>query len=160
MNNIILIGMPACGKTTVASVYGKNVYDTDAYIESAHGNISDIFANHGEEYFRKLETEAIKNICTNDECIISTGGGAVLREENVRLFKQSGKIVYLRTKIETLLKRLEGDASRPLLMGDRRERLTKLYNERTPIYERVADIIIDTDGLTPEEVLDKIINRK
>lgn len=160
MNNLILIGMPACGKTTVAKLHGKKVFDTDAYIESIHGNISDIFANHGEEYFRELETEAIRKICSNEGCIISTGGGAVLRDENVRLFKQSGEIVYLRTKIETLLKRLEGDTSRPLLMGDRRERLTALFNARAPIYERVADIIIDTDGLTPEEVLDKIIKQK
>ncbi len=159
MNNIILIGMPACGKTTVASAYGEKVYDTDAYIESIYGRISDIFANYGEDYFRKLETEAIKSICANDGCIISTGGGAVLCEENVHLFKQSGKIVYLRTKIETLLKRLVGDTSRPLLLGNRAERLAKLYTERTPIYERVADIIVDTDGLTPEEVLNRIIHQ-
>lgn len=160
MNNIILIGMPASGKTTVASLYGKNVWDTDAYIENRYGKISDIFAKHDEEYFRNLETEAIRQICKNSGAFISTGGGAVLREENVRLFRQSGKIVYLRAKVETLLKRLEGDTLRPLLIGDRKEKLTKLYTERSPIYESVSDIIIDTDGLTPEEVLEEIINKK
>ena len=79
-----------------------------------------------------------------------------MREENVRIFKKSGKIVYLRTMLETLLKRLDGDTSRPLLLGDRKERLTKLYNERSHIYESVADVIIDTDCLTPEEILEKI----
>ena len=74
----------------------------------------------------------------------------------MRLFKGHGDIVYLRAKLETLLKRLEGDASRPLLSGDRKERLTKLYEERARIYERVADFIVDTDGLTPREVLQKI----
>lgn len=162
MNNIIVIGMPACGKTTVANLYkklySKQIFDTDAFLESRYGNISDIFAEFGEEHFRKLETEAIREICKYAGIFISTGGGAVLREENVHLFKNSGKIVYLRTSLETLLKRLEGDASRPLLMGDRKERLTKLFNERTPIYEKAADIIIDTDGLKPEEVLEKILN--
>lgn len=156
MNNVILIGMPGSGKTTISNLYGKNVWDTDAYIESFHGNISDIFAKYGEKHFRDLETEAIRYICNKDKCFISTGGGAVLRKENVRLFKQSGKIVYLRTKLETLLNRLDGDTSRPLLLGNRKEQLTKLYNERTPIYESVADIVIDTDGLAPEEILKKI----
>ncbi|MDE7439529.1 MAG: shikimate kinase [Clostridia bacterium] len=160
MNNIILIGMPGSGKTTVTDLCTKKVWDTDAYIENLYGNISDIFANFGEEHFRKLETEAIRQICKEDDCFIATGGGAVLREENVRLFKQSGKIVYLRTNLDTLLKRLDGDTTRPLLIGNTKERLTKLYNERTPIYESVADIIIDTDGLTPLKVLEKIYRQK
>ncbi len=156
-----LIGMPGCGKTTVIELYEslchEQIYDTDAFITSRHGDISTIFSDYGEEYFRELETEVIREICNyGDDAFVSTGGGAVLREENVRLFKENGDVVYLRTGLETLLKRLEGDASRPLLSGDRKERLTKLYEERTPIYERVADLIIDTDGLTPEEVLKKI----
>lgn len=165
MRGIILIGMPGCGKTTVTDLYKKNyggqVYDTDGLIESRYGSINKIFAERGEEYFRNIETETIREVCGYaDGAFIATGGGAVLREENVKLFKNCGKIIFLRTKSETLLKRLESDDSRPLLMGDRKERLTKLYNERLPVYERVADIIIDTDGLTPEEVLERIINVK
>lgn len=162
--NTVLIGMPGSGKSTIADLYaeryGEQIYDTDACIEYRHGNIKEIFAEFGEEYFRELETEVIREICSyGDDAFISTGGGAVLREENVRLFKSSGKIVYLRAKPETLLKRLVGDTSRPLLQGDTAGRLTELYNRRREIYESVADIIIDTDGLTPDEVLQKIFGR-
>lgn len=159
--NTFLIGMPGSGKTTVInlykSIYGEQVYDTDCFIENRHGNIDKIFTEYGEEYFRKLETEVIREICSyGGDAFVSTGGGAVLREENVGLFKSYGRIVYLRTGIDNLLKRLDGDNSRPLLSGDRKERLTKLYEERAQIYEREADIIIDTDCLTPNEVLEKI----
>ena len=79
-----------------------------------------------------------------------------MREENVRIFKKNGKIVYLRATLDTLIARLEGDRTRPLLKGDINERLTKLMNERSELYERVADVIIDTDDLTPEQILAKI----
>ena len=162
MKNVIFIGMPGCGKTTVISLYkqmGKEVWDTDEYIESLHGKISDIFMKFGEEHFRKLETEAVREICKKENCFISTGGGCVMCEENVRLFKDSGKIVYLKAGIDTLLKRLEGDNSRPLLVGNKEERLTELFNRRAPVYERIADIVIDTDGLTPKEVLENISDK-
>ena len=160
MKNVILIGMPGCGKTTVIDLckqlHGREVWDTDEYIESTHGKISDIFAKFGEEYFRNIETEAVWEICKKDNCFISTGGGCVMREENVRIFKESGTIIYLKAKIETLLNRLEGDNSRPLLFGNKGERLAELFNMRAPVYESVADIVIDTDGLTPQEVLENI----
>lgn len=157
-----LVGMPGCGKSTIIKlyeeVYGKTVCDTDFLIEYRHGNINKIFEDFGEQYFRELETEIIKELCASEEnALVATGGGAVLREENVRLFKSSGKVIYLRAELQTLLKRLEGDLSRPLLKGDTRARLTKLFEERTPLYESVADIIIDVDGLTPTEILDKIL---
>ena len=82
-----------------------------------------------------------------------------MREENVKIFKESGKIVYLKASIQTLLSRLEGDTSRPLLAGDREKRLKELFNKRTPIYESVADVVVDTDGLAPKEVLDKIFSK-
>ena len=79
-----------------------------------------------------------------------------MRKANTALLKQNGKIVYLRTDVETLLKRIEGDDTRPLLLGDARGKLQKLYDERTPVYERAADLIIDTDGQKPEEIAHKI----
>ena len=160
MRNIILIGMPGSGKTTVMNlskeIYGMQVWDTDTYIENLHGKISDIFAKFGEEHFRALETEAVREICKRDNCLISTGGGCVTREENVQLFKDSGKIVYLKANKETLINRLKGDTSRPLLAGNMEERLTELFNKRASVYESVADIIVDVDGLTPREVLENI----
>ena len=159
MSNIIFIGMPGCGKTTVINLCkerGKEVWDTDEYIEKRHGSISDIFDKYGEEYFRRIETDAVREICKRDNCFISTGGGAAVREENVRIFKESGKIIYLRAKLETLLKRLEGDTSRPLLSGNLEERLAELFDKRAAIYESVSDVIVDIDGLTPQEVLKNI----
>ena len=159
MRNIIFIGMPGCGKTTLINLckqYGKEVWDTDAYIENLHGRISDIFAKYGEAHFRSLETDAVRQICKNDDCFISTGGGCVMCEENVKIFKESGKIVYLKANIQTLLSRLEGDTSRPLLAGNKEERLKELFNKRAAVYESVADIVVDTDGLTPDEVLENI----
>jgi len=162
MNNVFLIGMPGCGKSTVAAVFdwkcNEQTYDTDGIIESRHGDITKIFAEHGEEYFRNLETEVLKEIDSVEfDCWVSVGGGCILRDENVRIMKSDGnKVVYLRTKLSTLEERLKNDTSRPLLHGNLHERLRKLYAGRAAIYESVADIIVDTDGLTAEEVFDKI----
>lgn len=161
MNNVILIGMPGCGKSTVAQVFarekGCRVYDTDAQITAAHGEISKIFEKFGEQYFRDLETQILKNVCAENDCIISVGGGCILRQENVSVMKSDGnKVVYLKTQLSTLEKRLKNDNTRPLLKGNTAERLKKLFSERAHIYESVADVTIDTDELTAEEVFEKI----
>lgn len=158
--NIILAGMPGCGKSTVARILGKKlgfrVVDTDELIVEKYGAISEIFEKFGEECFRNFETQVVKDIASYDNHIVSTGGGCLLREENRALFKSCGKIIFLRTQLNTLSERLKGDTTRPLLKGDMKSRLEKLLKERAPIYENSADIVIDTDALTPEEVADKI----
>lgn len=164
--NIILAGMPACGKSTVAralaKLTGAEVYDTDEKIVEKYGAINEIFANYGEAAFRNLETEEVKKACAMDNLIISTGGGCILRGENVLLLKNGcnggsgGKIVYLRTSLNTLLSRVNGDGSRPLLKGGAEEKMKKLFAERAPVYEQAADVITDTDGLGPEEIASKI----
>lgn len=157
--NIVLAGMPGSGKTTVAEELkrrGKTVFDTDEQIVKSHGAISEIFARYGEEHFRDLETQTVRELCALDGVVIATGGGCLLRGENVKLLKENGKIFYLRTDVETLVKRVGGDTGRPLLQGDTRARIEKLHNDRSRIYAQAADFIIDTDELTPEEIANKI----
>lgn len=159
--NIILAGMPASGKTTVSRVLSEKLrlklVDTDEEIVKKFGAINDIFASFGEEVFRNMETEVVKTVSAQSGLVISSGGGCLLREENVKLFKSGGKIIYLRTQLSTLLSRVEGDTTRPLLSGDKREKMKELLLKRSPIYEAAADITVDTDGLTPEQIADNII---
>lgn len=159
--NIVLCGMMGCGKTAVAAaysaLYGVKSVDTDAIIVQRHGEINEIFRLHGEEVFRDMETQVCKEVsATDDGGVIALGGGCVLRRENVAALKTTGKIFYLRTQAETIIKRLKGDKSRPLLQGDLRERVNSVLAQRSSIYEGVADCVIDTDGLTPTEIAKKI----
>ena len=161
--NLILCGMMGCGKTTIgreiAARSGKICCDTDEKIVEKHGRIADIFARYGEAHFREIETETVRALAQKDDLVIATGGGWVLKEENVELLKKSGKIVYLRAKKETLLIRLQNDGQRPLLQSEKglSDRLEELLKARAPIYENVADHVVDVDGKTPDEIAAEII---
>lgn len=162
--NLILCGMMGSGKTTVgvkiAELTDRRWYDTDALIVEQYGNISDIFTRYGEGYFRELETNVVKKLAEQDDLVISTGGGLVLKQENNDLLQKTGKIIFLRASIGTLLGRLQADNTRPLLQGlgeSLQERLERLMAERGPIYERVADYVVDVDDQTPEELARKIV---
>lgn len=162
--NIVLCGMMGAGKTTIgiriAELTGRRWYDTDGVIVDRYGKISDIFEYYGEPHFRKLETEIVKELATQDNLIISTGGGLVLKSENNAVLQQNGKIVFLRAGFETLVHRLKVDGTRPLLQTSTesiRDRLQRLLNERTPVYEHVADYIVDVDGKTPEAIAEEIV---
>ena len=159
--NVVLCGMMGCGKTAVSkaysAIYGVEKVDTDEVIVERHGDISAIFATKGEQAFRDVETQVTKEVASAyDNAVISLGGGCVLRSENVQALKQTGKIFYLRTKAETIIQRLKGDSTRPLLQGNLEERVNTILSDRSSVYESVADCIIDTDGLTPEEIAKKI----
>lgn len=133
--------------------------DTDELIVDKYGKISDIFAEYGEEYFRSLETQTVRALSRQDGLVISTGGGLVLRAENVEALREGGKIVLLRARVDTLVTRLQSDTERPLLHGatSLQERLENILRDRAPIYESVADFVVDVDGRTPEEISEKII---
>lgn len=158
--NIVLAGMPGCGKTTTAraysAIYGAEVIDLDSEIVKEHGPINSIFEKSGEDVFRGFERDAVEKACRSDGKVISVGGGCVLFEANVRALRQNGKIVYLRTGLDTLVGRVEGNGDRPLLKDNFRAAMKELFEKRTPVYESVADIIIDTDGLSAEEVARQI----
>ena len=162
--NIILCGMMGAGKTTIgikiAEITGRRWYDTDGIIVDKHGKISDIFEYYGEAHFRKLETEITRELSGKDDLVISTGGGLVLKEENNKLLQKNGKIVFLRATEETLASRLKVDGTRPLLQTSTesiRDRLSKLMKERTPVYEHVADYIVDVDNKSPETIANEIV---
>ncbi len=159
--NIVLCGMMGCGKTTVAAAlsekYNLPEVDTDRLIVERYGEINAIFERHGEAHFRDLEAQIVKEVAKlNKNSVISLGGGCVLRDENVKNLKASSKIYYLRTKAETIIKRLKGDSSRPLLAGGLEEKVNSILSARAKIYESVADEIVDTDGRTPEEIAEII----
>ena len=162
--NLVLCGMMGAGKTTIgvkiAELTGRRWYDTDGIITDRYGKISDIFEYYGESHFRKLETEVVQELSEIDGLVISTGGGLVLKSENSELLKRNGKIIFLRAKIDTLVERLNVDKSRPLLQNTEqniRVRLTQLLSARAPIYEHVADFIVDVDEKSPQEIAREIL---
>ncbi len=158
--NVILTGMPASGKTTVSKLLSEKLnlklVDTDEEIVKKYGAICDIFATLGEPAFRNMETEVVRNVCAQSGLVVSTGGGCVLRAENVELFKNSGKIVYLLADLQTLTERVKNDNTRPLISGDSAVKLEKLLKERSPIYEACADFTVDTNGKSPKEIVENI----
>lgn len=151
--NIVLIGMPAVGKSTLGrrlhKELGKELVDTDSEIVSRENReISDIFANEGEKYFRDVESEVVRDCSFKKGVIIATGGGAILREENVRVLKSFGKLFLLKRPLESLIP----TGNRPLASDV--NKIKKLYEERMPIYEKVADVIIDGGNGVEREVED------
>ncbi len=157
--NLVLCGMPGAGKSAVgaeiAARKGLRFADTDALIEARCGAIKEIFARHGEGYFRDLETETVRTLAACDGLVISTGGGLMMRPENRALLSVC-TVVYLRAKVKTLAERMRGDATRPLLAGDMTARLQALIEERGSVYESAADFVVDTDGRSVEEIAEII----
>lgn len=163
--NLILCGMMGAGKTSVgvriAEMTGRRWYDTDQMIVDRYGNISDIFEYYGEEYFRRLESGIVKELSEKDHLIISAGGGLVLKRENNELLQANGKIVFLRATVRTLADRLHVDDTRPLLQmkaGILADKLAELLRVRAPVYEHVADFIVDVDGKTVDEISREVID--
>lgn len=164
MENLFLIGFMGSGKSTIAAAlqkrYKMQLVEMDQMIvERANMSISDIFEKYGESHFRDLETALVQEIQNISNQVVSCGGGVVLREQNVVEMKKSGKIVMLDAKPETILKRVERDDNRPILKGNKNIAfITELMEKRRDKYEAAADIQIQTDGKSVEEICREIID--
>lgn len=157
---VVLVGPMGAGKTTVAGLlataWGTTVRDTDHDVEAAEGRtISDIFVDSGEDAFRALERRAVAEALSQHDGVLALGGGAVL-DPATRELLAGNQVVFLRVGLSDAVKRVGLGIARPLLLGNVRGRVKALLDERTPIYEAVATLVVDTDGRSPEDVAQEI----
>jgi len=164
-NNIILVGMMGAGKTFIGKTLKEkypdmSLVDIDEYIEKTQNmTISKIFEKYGEQYFRNLESDVIKQLVKNDNQIISLGGGAFEREDNRDILNENGYTVYLKAPAEILYNRIKTETHRPLLQqGFGVERISEILNKRERNYEK-ALIIIDTCKKSQYNIIDEIMKR-
>ena len=162
MNNIILIGMPACGKSTVgvvlAKTMGKAFLDTDLLIQDREGDLlQNLIDRFGHNRFLEMEEVAIKSVDAYNT-VIATGGSVVYSKAGMEHLKNLGTVVYIKLSYDTIESRLHNISTRGIAM-EKGKTLKGLYDERIPLYEQYADIIIDAENLSVEQVIEKIIER-
>jgi shikimate kinase len=161
--SIVLIGFMGAGKSStgraLARQTGLPLFDTDEIVSKRFGlSVTEIFVQLGEEEFRDAETEALKQLAEIAPAIIVTGGGIVLRGENVKMLRGLGRMVSLEADEETLFRRISRRATRPLLQtNDPRATMAELLRVRDPLYRAAADVRLDTSRLTHDEVADAIL---
>ena len=154
MENIVLVGMPGCGKSTVAALLANKLnrphFDSDEQVLAQSGSTPEtIIRSCGEEAFRQEETKALRNLCSRSGAVISCGGGVVTRDENFPIIRQNSRVVWIRRPLEQL-----STAGRPLSMGS--GALEALYEKRAGAYEAIGDVAVDNTG-TPEETVNQIL---
>ncbi|MGI6069439.1 MAG: shikimate kinase [Blautia sp.] len=163
--NIVLIGFMGTGKSTVSSYlsekFGMETVEMDQVIEAQEGmTIPEIFATHGEEYFRDLETQLLIRMQEKKNVVISCGGGVPLRERNVREMKKNGVVVLLDAKPETVYERIKDNHDRPLLENNMNvEYIAGLMEKRREKYEAAADLVLHVDGKSAEEIASELAGR-
>ncbi|PYI84006.1 MAG: shikimate kinase [Verrucomicrobia bacterium] len=163
--SIVLIGMMGAGKSSVGRCLHRRtrlaLLDTDDIVASKFGiSIPEIFFKYGEQRFREAETQALRGLAPATQAIIVTGGGIVLREENVDRLKRLGILIWIDANEKTLFERASRAANRPLLEGDNpREAFAQMLQARLPLYAKIAHLRVDTSVLTDEEVAVAILSK-
>ena len=163
--NIILIGMMGAGKTTVgkllANLTGKTFIDVDQEIQQRTGvGIPVIFEIEGEAGFRKRESDVLRDVVSQKNIVLATGGGAILHPDNRALLRQNGIVVYLSAPVTELRRRTHLDKNRPLLQtGNVHARLVELFTQRDPLYRETAHIIMDSGRQSARSFVHKLIQR-
>jgi len=164
--NVVLIGYRGTGKSTVGRVVatrlGRPIVSTDReIIRRAGSSISDIVAAHGWDYFRDLESAVCQELAEQNNLVIDTGGGAILRQQNVDVLKRNGRLIWLTASVETIAARIGGDTQRPSLTGTKShvEEIRDVLTERTPKYQAAADLTIATDGSSVDELATTILKQ-
>lgn len=162
-NNIILIGMPGCGKSYIGTKLSEilkeyTLFDTDSIIEKTQGlTVSEIFKKYSEDYFRKLEYDTIKMLCTGNNKIISIGGGAFENPDSRNTLLHFGRVYYLKSDLDVLYYRVSKENTRPLLNNENpKEALKNLLLKRESNYQK-AHYVIDTDKLNDNEIVEFIV---
>jgi shikimate kinase len=161
--SIVLIGFMGAGKSSAGRALARRTglprFDTDEIVSARFGlAVTEIFAQFGEEQFRDAETEALRQLSSGTAAIIVTGGGIVLRPENVKILRELGSVISLEADEETLFRRIARRSTRPLLQTENpRATLVELLRKREPLYRQAADIRLDTSRLTHDEVAEAIL---
>ena len=162
--HLFFIGFMGCGKSTITEYLAKKLslqhIDTDHKIEAEQNTtIENIFKENGEDYFRTLENQLLRQLETIQPSVIACGGGMAIKQENVAIMKRCGIVIMLKASPETIFERVRYSKKRPLLNGNMNTLYIKnLMSDRVSIYEQAADFIIDTDQRKPDEIVDDIIN--
>lgn len=162
--NIVLIGYRGTGKSTVgkllAARLGRELVSTDAeIITRAKRTIPEIVTQEGWEYFRNLESDICRELASRDKLVIDTGGGAILRTQNVEALKKNGTVFWLTASVETIGKRIGGDNQRPSLTGAKSfvDEIQDVLRERTPNYQAAADHTIATDDRSINQLVETLL---
>ena len=162
--NIVLIGYRGTGKSTVgrllAARLGRELVSTDAEIvKRAKRTIPEIVTQEGWEYFRNLESDICKELASRDRLVIDTGGGAILRTQNVEALKKNGTVFWLTASVETITKRIGGGNQRPSLTGTKSfvDEIQDVLRERTPKYKAAADHRIATDDRSINQLIETLL---
>ena len=160
MRNVILVGMPACGKSTIGVVLAKTMnkgfVDTDILIQQAESRtLQEIIDQEGNDYFHHVEERVLLDF-DGEDYVVATGGSAIYFDRAMDKFKEKGVVVYIKVSLDTILESLNNIKSRGVTL-EKGQTIADLYAQRIPLYEKHAGVIIEADGLSVEEVVEKII---